>query len=373
MPLINVKLIEGVFDASQKREIVEKLTDAMVEIEGENMRPVTWCVVEEVRSGDWGIGGQPLTTADVKNLAAGVPPRRSTRPLAAESGSEGLPSRSRSKHRGGAMKVAEVNGVELEYDVAGSGEPVLLISPVLADGFLPLQFEPVLADHYQLIRYHKRGWAGSTHTEPPVSIEDHAADAAALLDHLDVSRAHVAGHSSGAAVALQLALDRSEVVHTVSVLELSLLSVSSGAAFLQAAGPAFEAYAAGDHETAIAMFMSGVSGLDWETCRDLLDDRVPGAVPQAIKDADTFFGIELPALTEWVFGAEQAAVIEQPVLSVLGSNTEPLWVEVDDRLRAWLPHAETSTIERAGHLLHIQRPESVARGIAQFLGSHPMA
>jgi 4-oxalocrotonate tautomerase len=71
MPLINVKLIEGVFDQSQKQEIVRKLTDAMVTIEGENMRPVTWCVVEEVRSGDWGIGGNPLTTSDVKALAAG--------------------------------------------------------------------------------------------------------------------------------------------------------------------------------------------------------------------------------------------------------------------------------------------------------------
>jgi 4-oxalocrotonate tautomerase len=73
MPLINVKLIEGVFDAAQKREIVEKLTEALVSIEGENMRPVTWCVVEEVHSGDWGIGGHTLTTADVKNLAAGQP------------------------------------------------------------------------------------------------------------------------------------------------------------------------------------------------------------------------------------------------------------------------------------------------------------
>jgi 4-oxalocrotonate tautomerase len=73
MPLINVKLIEGVFDAAQKREIVEKLTEAMVSIEGENMRPVTVCYVEEVRSGDYGIGGTPLTAADVKNLAAGQP------------------------------------------------------------------------------------------------------------------------------------------------------------------------------------------------------------------------------------------------------------------------------------------------------------
>ena len=73
MPLIQVKLIEGVFSDGQKREIIRKLTDTMVSIEGENLRPVTWVVVEEVRSGDWGIGGNGLTAADVKALAAGKP------------------------------------------------------------------------------------------------------------------------------------------------------------------------------------------------------------------------------------------------------------------------------------------------------------
>jgi 4-oxalocrotonate tautomerase len=73
MPLLNVKLIEGVFDESQKQAMIEKLTDTMVEIEGENMRGVTWVVIEEAKSGDWGIGGQPLTTEAVRNLAAGVP------------------------------------------------------------------------------------------------------------------------------------------------------------------------------------------------------------------------------------------------------------------------------------------------------------
>ncbi len=63
------------------------------------------------------------------------------------------------------MEIAKVNGVELEYEVVGTGEPVLLISPVLADGFLPLIAEPELASRYQLIRYHKRGWVGSTHTD----------------------------------------------------------------------------------------------------------------------------------------------------------------------------------------------------------------
>jgi 4-oxalocrotonate tautomerase len=75
MPFINVKLIEGVFTTAQKQEIIKKLTDAMVGIEGENMRAVTSCVVEEVKSGDWGIAGKPLRTEDVKALAAGVAAR----------------------------------------------------------------------------------------------------------------------------------------------------------------------------------------------------------------------------------------------------------------------------------------------------------
>jgi 4-oxalocrotonate tautomerase len=73
MPLIQVKVIEGVFTEAQKRDIVRKLTDAMVAVEGENMRPVTWVIVEEVTSGNWGIGGKPLATADVKALASGKP------------------------------------------------------------------------------------------------------------------------------------------------------------------------------------------------------------------------------------------------------------------------------------------------------------
>lgn len=71
MPLIQVKVIEGVFTAEQKQEIVRKMTDAMVAIEGENMRQVTTCIVEEIKSGDWGIGGNTLSTDDVKALAAG--------------------------------------------------------------------------------------------------------------------------------------------------------------------------------------------------------------------------------------------------------------------------------------------------------------
>ena len=71
MPMIQVKLIEEVFTPAQKKEIITKLTDAMVAIEGENLRPVTWVIIEDVRSGDWSIGGKPITTSDVRAMAAG--------------------------------------------------------------------------------------------------------------------------------------------------------------------------------------------------------------------------------------------------------------------------------------------------------------
>ncbi len=68
MPMITVKMIEGVFDAEQKQHIIRDLTDAMVAIEGESLRPVTWVVLEEVRSGSWGIAGDALTTQAVKQM-----------------------------------------------------------------------------------------------------------------------------------------------------------------------------------------------------------------------------------------------------------------------------------------------------------------
>ena len=69
MPLVQVKLIEGVFSDAQKQEMIRKVTDAMVSIEGETMREVTWVVIEEVKSGSWGIGGKARTTGDIKAMS----------------------------------------------------------------------------------------------------------------------------------------------------------------------------------------------------------------------------------------------------------------------------------------------------------------
>lgn len=72
MPLVDIQLIEGVFSPAQKKEMIEKVTETMVQIEGEAMRGVTWVRVQEISSGEWGIGGKTLTAGDVKALQAGA-------------------------------------------------------------------------------------------------------------------------------------------------------------------------------------------------------------------------------------------------------------------------------------------------------------
>ena len=278
------------------------------------------------------------------------------------------------------MEKAKVNGIEMEYEVKGSGEPVLLISTgPIADSFLPFLSEKGLVERYRLIRYRQRGQAGSTHSPVPVSYAEHAADAAALLGRLGVRRAHVAGHSTGAVIAMQLAADQPEVVQTLALLEPTLVGVPSATAFLpstpavlEAVGPALAAYGSGDREGAMATFLSVVCNLDRESCRTVIEERVPGGVAQAMKGADNWFGSYLPALSAWQFGPKEAAAISQPVLSVLGTESGPLFEEGHALLHLWFPQVEDCTIEGVAHLLHVQRPEPVAQGVAAFCARHPM-
>lgn len=73
MPLIEVKVVEGVFTESQKKKMIRDLTDVMVSIEGEELRPYTVVLIHELKTGDWGVGGEALTTECIRKIAAGVP------------------------------------------------------------------------------------------------------------------------------------------------------------------------------------------------------------------------------------------------------------------------------------------------------------
>src|SRR2546423_3822789 len=144
------------------------------------------------------------------------------------------------------MERAALDGVAIDYEVAGTGEPVLLIhGSVLADGGKPLMRAPALAEDYQLIRYHRRGFAGSTHPLEPISMSEQASDAAGLMRHLGIDRAHVVGHSYGGDVRLQPALDAPALVHSLVLEEPSFMAGAAPAASPGEGVAAFERYAAG--------------------------------------------------------------------------------------------------------------------------------
>lgn len=268
------------------------------------------------------------------------------------------------------MEKAKLMGIELEYEVIGAGDPVLLISTgPIADSFAPFAACTPMAERYRLVRYRQRRMAGTQDPEP-VSFVQHAADAAALLDHLGIRRAHVAGHSTGAAIAMQLALDQPHAVRTLALLEPPLTIALGAAAFFEKAGPALAAYGSGDREAAMAKFLSVACSLDWETCRTEIDRRIPGAVAQALRDVDEFFGSYLPALNTWQFGSAQAAAISHPVLSVVGTKSERWFAEGHALLHDWFPQLEDCVVEGVGHLLHLQRPEPVVHCVGEFFARH---
>ena len=258
----------------------------------------------------------------------------------------------------------------LEYESYGKGEAVLLIhGSHVADAFLPLVRETALADRYHLIRYRRRGFAGSDPHSGPFSIEEQAQDALALLKHLGLERAHVVGHSYGGVTAVQLALDAPRFVHSLVLLEPPLMTAEGTADFFETAAPLREAYRSGDVRQAVDSFLGMVCGPDWRT---EVAKTVPGGPEQAENDAATFFEVEFPALEKWVFDSERASRISQPVLFVVGSESGPLFEEPLRLFRASVPQTEEAFLPGLNHLLQMRNPRLVGEAIADFLARQPL-
>ena len=195
----------------------------------------------------------------VQHPLAGDGARRDSQPLRPKPSvrtTEWLPAQI--KEQKDRMDRALLDDVELEYELHGDGEPVLLIHPgIFADWFTPLLREPALISRYRLVHYHRVGCAGSSRVAGPVSLARQAAHSRFLMQHLGIARAHVVGHSSSGNIALQLALDAPEVVQSLAILEPALMSVPSATTSRAFVGAAVQLYRGGDKAGAVDTLLTG--------------------------------------------------------------------------------------------------------------------
>lgn len=270
------------------------------------------------------------------------------------------------------MKTAHVNGIELAYDVEGEGEPVLFVhGAIWADFLRPLAQQRAFSG-FQRIRYHRRGHGESG--GPGGAFEDQVADGVALLDHLEVDSAHLVGHSEGAMIVMDVAAAHPERVRSLALLEplppFPWVAASGFADILGTIGPLMEAmagrYQAGDVIGAYdALFTP--QGLDW---RSAAEAAGPGAVRQGIEDASTWFEHEAPALAEWNYGVEQAAVVDSPVLSWGSASDNPVNPASRAFLHELFPQCEEVVLKDGDHFSVTTDPAAVAEPIAEFVSRH---
>jgi pimeloyl-ACP methyl ester carboxylesterase len=122
---------------------------------------------------------------------------------------------------------------------------------------------------------------------------------------------------------------------------------------------------------AIREFLKVVFGENYEVA---VGANLPdGWFERAVADIDTLFQVELPALNEWQFTRDLARRISQPVLSVVGANSDPFFREGHALLQAWLPQSEAFVLSGATHGLHLMNPTGMAEALAAFLARHSMA
>ena len=266
-------------------------------------------------------------------------------------------------------KLTTIDTAEIEFMDQGTGAPITFVHGAMAEECRAIVNEPALAA-FRVIHFHRRGYGRSTLPEAPVSMERNAADCIGLLRQRSVPPTHLVGQSSGGVIALEVAKNAPELVHSLTLLEPALpFLIPSFPEFASTLDSAAKLYFAGDKVGAMRTFAAGVVG---DTAPpEVLAQFQAEYLEQWLEDADAVFQNDLPALQSWAFAEENLAEIEQPVLNIRGEHTLPFFGQVYLTLQKHLSHCESLIVPGVSHGLLQMAPQVVSQRIIEFVHGHP--
>ena len=258
------------------------------------------------------------------------------------------------------MSEADVNGVNLYYELEGSGEPLALVHGAWFDATSWGFVVPGLAESFRVLVYDRRGHSRSERPDTPGSFDEDGDDLAALLESLDLAPAHVVTNSFGGNIALRLATKRPDVFRSLLCHEPPLWGLLEGdresQEMLQEGAGSLESVgrriAEGDHEGAARQFVEEVAfgpGA-WE------NELPPEIRSIFVRNAPTFLD-ELQDPQLFNIDEDALACLEMPVRFTVGSESPPVFPRVFDRLMELIPRATRETIEGAAHVPQLTTPE----------------
>jgi pimeloyl-ACP methyl ester carboxylesterase len=269
------------------------------------------------------------------------------------------------------MPSAPVNGVEIHHELAGSGEPLVLVHGSWGDHTSWRFVAPSFSEHFKVLTYDRRGHSKSERPPGQGSFSEDAADLAALIEHLELAPANIAGSSAGASIVLRLAGERPELFRSLVAHEPPLWELLKGDPQAQAQ---LERVRAGERPVLDLLEV----GRHAEAARQFAETFIfgPGAWDQLPAEARETFTFNAPTFLDESRDPEQYAIdVERlsrfiaPALLTHGSDTQPFFPVVLERIAPAISNAERKTLPGTGHVPHITHPDTYVEAVLPFLRS----